>query len=108
MKAFEVYQKAKRDHIDSPEDLELLRSTYMQKAWADKKCAALEVADESEREVATIEWMMELGEWFRQNVLEYPTVPGKKSRKKYFLELFDTNPEGAIRELDDLFMSSRH
>ena len=108
MKAFEVYETAKQEHLDKPAELELLRSTYLQKAWADKKCAQLKVDDESEREAATIEWMLELGDWFRTNVLEAETSPGKESPRTYFLRLFDTDPEAAVEELDELFMKTRH
>ncbi|MFZ1626893.1 MAG: hypothetical protein WAT81_03780 [Candidatus Moraniibacteriota bacterium] len=108
MKAFEIYQEAKKDHIDSPKDLEFVRSMFLQKAWADKKCAMLKVADESEREAAAIEWTQELGGWFRKNILEHETAIGQESRKQHFLELFDTNPEAALEELDALFIQPRH
>lgn len=112
MSAFEetigVYREASKDHVGNTPDRERLRSTYLQKAWADKKCAKLVVADESDRERATIEWMEELGEWFRTNILEFPPAPGEASRKDYFLGLFETDPKRAVDELDELFLRLRH
>jgi len=112
MGAFEetvgVYREASKDHVDNPEDRERLRSMYLQKAWADKKCAELLVADESEREQATLQWMVELGEWFRTNILEFPAEPGTVSRKDHLLELFESDPKGAVDELDALFLRLRH
>ncbi len=108
MKAFEVYQEAKAEHVGQPEELELLRSTYLQKAWADKHCADLKVVDETEREAAAIQWMLEVGEWFRTNILEAETSPETKSRRAYFLDLFDADPAAAVEELDALFRRSRH
>lgn len=112
MSAFEetlgVYREASKDHAGNAEDRERLRSMYLQKAWADKKCSELVVADESEREIATIRWMEELGDWFRKNILEFPVGPGEESRKEHFLELFERDPKAAVDELDSLFMRSRH
>ncbi len=112
MSAFEetlgVYREASKDHVGNVNDQERLRSAYLQRAWADKKCAELVVTDESDREVATIEWMEELGDWFRKNILEFPVGPDKKSRKNHFLELFESDPKAAVEELDNLFMRSRH
>lgn len=112
MSAFEetvgVYREASKDHAGNAEDYERLRSSYLQRAWADKKCAELIVTDESEREIATIEWMEELGEWFRKNILEFPAEPGKESRKEHFLELFEHDPKQAVDELDALFTRLRH
>ncbi len=112
MSAFEetlgVYREASKDHAENAEDRERLRSLYLQKAWADKKCAELVVNDEAEREAATVQWMEELGEWFRENILEFPSEPGKESRKDHFLELFESDPRAAVNELDALFLSARH
>lgn len=112
MGAFEntlsVYKEVSQEHSESPKELELLGVTFFQKAWADKKCSELKVTDESEREAATVEWMTELGEWFRVNILESTERIGETSRKEYFLKMFDTDPAKAISELDELFMSMRH
>lgn len=112
MGAFEetlgIYREASKDHAGNPEDRERLRSLYLQKAWADQKCAELVVADEAEREIKTIEWMEELGEWFRKNILEFPAEPGQESRKDHFLTRFEEDPKAAVDELDALFMRSRH
>jgi hypothetical protein len=106
MKAFESYQEVKNEHLSNSSEQELLRSTYLQAAWAEMKTASIE--DEAEREVATVNWMAQLGEWFRVNILEYTGESRQKSRKEYFLSLFDKDPEQALKELDQLFMSSRH
>ncbi len=112
MGAFEqtlhVYREASQEHAENPTELKRLRSNYLQKAWADKKCAALTVADESEREAITVQWMEELGAWFRENILESLVRIEGKSRSDYFLELFETNPPKAVEELDTLFKQSRH
>lgn len=90
-KTLEVYREANRDHVGNIEDQERLRSLYLQRAWADKKCAELAVG-ETEREMATIQWMEELGEWFRKNIMEFPSEPGKESRKDRLLSLFEDDP----------------
>ncbi len=103
-----LYQEAKDDHKNR-EDLERFQSNCLQKAWVDMKGKQFVLPDDSYDEVK-MDWMIELGVWFRNEIMEYsyPPEPGKQSRKDYFLQLFDTNPAKAVIELDHLFASSRH
>jgi len=52
--------------------------------------------------------MAELGQWFRENVLEFPSKPNTVSRKQYYLDLFDQNPRQAVEELSVLYRSQLH
>lgn len=108
MGSFEVYREADRGMQNDPGSRELLRAASLQMAWAEKNCAEASVADEDGREGVIIQWIESTGQWFREQVLDHETEPGKVSRKDYFLDLYDTDPDKAVTELDALFKTSRH
>ena len=94
---------------ESPEDQERFRSTVLQKAWADRICESLpEQLGAGEKEDVAIDTMAELGQWFRENVLEFPSKPNTVSRKQYYLDLFDQNPRQAVEELSVLYRLQLH
>ena len=99
---FSTYEEGKSD-VQTEDDLERLQAFFLQKAWVDMKYKKLGEADEE----AKTEWMMELGEWFRNEVMEYShtSESAKISRKDHFLSLFDADPVSAVLELEELFRS---
>ena len=105
----EEYKQAKRELAGGPEgDQEFIRAMALQKAWSDRMCEVKTDIDAEKREDLAIETVSELGEWFRTNVMEFPADPGKKSRKHYYLELFDRDPEQAVQELYTMYRSGLH
>jgi hypothetical protein len=107
MGAFEGYREiAKSGELANQADWEQAKIGFLQLEWAEMKCA--DITDVTEREAAQVDWMTELGDWFRTNILEHVSESGQLSRKEYFFELYEKNHEQAIKELDAFFMRLRH
>lgn len=95
--------------LASPEEKEFMQAMALQKAFADRmveKDASLRGADE--QELASVTLTEVFGEWFRTQVMEFQSEPETKSRRQYFLELFDRNPQQAVEELYQLYRSELH
>ena len=93
----------------SLEEKEFLQAMALQKAFADRmveKDASLSTVDE--QETASVNLTEVFGEWFRIQVMEFPSEPDAKSRRQYFLELFDRNPQQAVEELYQLYRAGLH
>lgn len=108
-KTIAEYRDAKQQLAEAPaQELELIRANALQKAWADRMCEELAVESEDQREDITVDTALELGDWFRKQVLEFPASTDKLSRKQYYMDLFDEDPERAVRELQALYRSTLH
>lgn len=107
MGSFELYREAKEGGFRGG-DLEMLQASGLQQLWAEKNAAGQDETDESKTEERARGWLLETGGWFRENILEHRDELGQQSRKAYFLELFDRDPEAAVAELDKLFNSLAH
>lgn len=108
MRAFEYYQEAKPEHLGNPAEIEQLQSMFLQAGLAEYKSSLVGNLDSDDREVTEQDFILHLGDWFRAYVLTSTEQINGKDRKEYFLDLFDTDPEKAVSELNDLFMRSRH
>lgn len=108
MRAFEYYQEAKPEHIGNQAEIEQLQSMFLQAGLAEYKSSLVSHLDSDDREATEQDFVLHLGDWFRANILESADQMHGKDRKAYFLELFDTDPEKAVSELNALFMKSRH
>lgn len=103
------YRQAKQELAQaSDEEKEQIRAMALQKAWADRICEVDPNLNEEARENLSVETVDTLGIWFRREIMQFPAADGQMSRKQYYLDLFDQNPEQAVQELYDLYRSGLH
>lgn len=103
------YRQTKQDYTSRTlEEKEFIKAMALQKAWADRMSELTPGLDDVARESLVVNTMEELGAWFRKNVMEFPVEKNKSSRKEYYLELFEQDPDQAVRELYSLYRSELH
>lgn len=96
------YREAKQELAgSSAEEMEFIRANALQKAWADRMSESI-AGDENKRDDAAFDAMSALGDWFREQVLSVP------ERQKHYLDLFDVDPDRAVKELSELYRSMLH
>lgn len=103
------YFDAKKDLAgSSPQEQEFIRAMALQKAWSDRMCEIPSALNKDEREDLAVDIVFELGDWFRKQVMEFPSGDRQVSRKQYYLDLFDRDPEKAVQELYELYRKGLH
>lgn len=93
MNTHEVFSAENTRHLDSEEDMERLRATALQVAWAEQES---ELARERGEELDIEDWMISHGEWYRKEVIEKP-------ENHSLIDRFENEPDQVIAALKKLY-----